>query len=109
MRRLILLVAFAFVAWLILAPAAVAQEEESMMEEQTVEGPSMMDQSQDQAMMQPQMMEQQPQMMEETMTMEKTMPLPKSGGPAVGSVLLPASALLLGSGLVAYAVLRRRR
>ena len=34
--------------------------------------------------------------------------LPKSGGPAVGSVLLPAGALLLGSGVVAYAVLRRR-
>jgi hypothetical protein len=36
-------------------------------------------------------------------------PLPKSGGPAVGSVLLPAGALLLGSGVLAYAVLRRRR
>ena len=34
--------------------------------------------------------------------------LPKSGGPAVSSVLLPAGALLLGSGVVAYAVLRRR-
>jgi hypothetical protein len=47
-------------------------------------------------------------MMEQTMTMEKTMPLPKSDGPAVGSVLLPASALLLGSGVLAYTVLRRR-
>jgi hydrogenase-4 membrane subunit HyfE len=47
--------------------------------------------------------------MEETMMMEKTMePLPKSGGPAVSSVLLPAAALLLGSGVLAYAVLRRR-
>ena len=35
-------------------------------------------------------------------------PLPKSGGPMVGSVLLPIAALLLGSGLLAYAVLRRR-
>jgi len=34
--------------------------------------------------------------------------LPQSGGPAVSSVLLPAGALLLGSGVVAYAVLRRR-
>ena len=51
----------------------------------------------------------QPQtVMEETKTMEKTEPLPKSGGPAVGSVLLPAAALLLGSGVLAYAVLRRR-
>ena len=42
-------------------------------------------------------------------TEEKTVtPLPPSGGPAVGSVLLPAGALLLGSGVLAYAVLRRR-
>ena len=42
-------------------------------------------------------------------TQEKTVaPLPPSGGPAVGSVLLPAGALLLGSGVLAYAVLRRR-
>jgi hypothetical protein len=36
--------------------------------------------------------------------------LPKSGGPAIGglSVVLPAGALLLGSGVLAYAVLRRR-
>ena len=38
-------------------------------------------------------------------------PLPKSGGPAIGSaaVLLPGAALLLGSGILAYAVARRRR
>jgi hypothetical protein len=37
-------------------------------------------------------------------------PLPKTGGPEVvgTSVLLPAAALLLGSGLLSYAVLRRR-
>ncbi len=43
---------------------------------------------------------------EETIMMEKD--LPKSGGPAVGSVLLPAAALLVGSGILAYAILRRR-
>ncbi len=32
-------------------------------------------------------------------------PLPESGGPAI---LLPAAALLLGSGILTYAVLRRR-
>jgi hypothetical protein len=32
-------------------------------------------------------------------------PLPPSGGPAI---LLPAAALLLGSGILTYAVLRRR-
>jgi hypothetical protein len=34
--------------------------------------------------------------------------LPKSGGPAVSSVLIPAAALLVGAGVVSYAVLRRR-
>jgi LPXTG cell wall anchor motif len=45
-------------------------------------------------------------MVEETMMMEKD--LPKSGGPAVGSMVLPAAALLVGSGVLAFAVLRRR-
>ena len=46
-------------------------------------------------------------MMEETtVIMEDTGgPLPQSGGPAI---LLPAAALLLGSGILAFAVLRRR-
>jgi hypothetical protein len=47
---------------------------------------------------------------EMTVEMESTQPLPKSGGPVLGSpsVLLPAAALLLGSGVLAFAVLRRR-
>jgi hypothetical protein len=46
---------------------------------------------------------------EMTVQMESTQPLPKSGGVPVGpSVLLPAAALLLGGGLLGYAVLRRR-
>ena len=78
MKRVIYLVTAALVAMLILVPTAMAQE-------QTVT-------------------------MEETMMMETTQPLPKSGGPAIGStsVLLPAGALLLGSGVLAFAVLRRR-
>ena len=44
-------------------------------------------------------------MTEETMMMDED--LPKSGGPSP-SVLLPAGALLLGSGVLAFAVLRRR-
>ena len=50
-------------------------------------------------------------MMQTTMAPQNTMmqgttgPLPRSGGP---SLLLPAAALLLGSGLLTYAVLRRR-
>lgn len=35
--------------------------------------------------------------------------LPQSGGTPVGSVLVPAAVLLIGSGLLAYAVLSRRR
>jgi TRAP-type C4-dicarboxylate transport system permease small subunit len=47
---------------------------------------------------------------EQTMVMEETVTkdLPKSGGPAVGSLALPAAALLVGSGVLAFAVLRRR-
>jgi len=47
---------------------------------------------------------------EETMMMESTQPLPASGGPVLGSpsILLPAAALLLGSGVLTFAVLRRR-
>ena len=79
MKRVVYLATAALVAMLILVPTAMAQEEQTMM-------------------------------MEETMMMETTQPLPKSGGPAIGSpsVLLPAAALLLGSGVLAFAVLRRR-
>jgi hypothetical protein len=34
--------------------------------------------------------------------------LPKSGGPAVTTILVPAAALLLGSGILGYTVLRQR-
>ncbi len=79
MKRVVYLAMAALVAMLILVPAAMAQEEMTVMQE-------------------------------ETMMMETTQPLPKSGGPAIGStsVLLPAAALLLGSGVLAFAVLRRR-
>ena len=46
---------------------------------------------------------------EETIPVPAYAPLPKSGGPTAGAVLLPAAALLLGGGLLTYAVLRRRR
>lgn len=39
-------------------------------------------------------------------TVEKD--LPKSGGMPVGSILLPAAALLVGGGVLGYAILRRR-
>ena len=79
MKRVVYLATAALVAMLILVPTAMAQDEMTVMQE-------------------------------ETMMMETTQPLPKSGGPAIGttSVLLPAAALLLGSGVLAFAVLRRR-
>jgi len=46
---------------------------------------------------------------ERTIVEKKEEDLPKSGGPAVSSVLMPAAALVVGSGVLAYAVLRRRR
>jgi hypothetical protein len=45
-------------------------------------------------------------MQEQTKMMEKD--LPKSGGMPVESILLPAAALLVGGGIIGYAVLRRR-
>ena len=47
---------------------------------------------------------------EQTVMVEETMvkDLPKSGGPAIGSMVMPAAALLVGSGVLALAVLRRR-
>jgi hypothetical protein len=77
-KRVLYLAVAALVAMLILVPTAMAQE-------QTVE-------------------------VQREVQMEGTAPLPPSGGPAIGSgaVLLPAAALLVGSGVLAFAVLRRR-
>ena len=43
---------------------------------------------------------------EQTVEYEKD--LPKSGGVGPGSLALPAAALLIGGGVLGYAVLRRR-
>jgi hypothetical protein len=78
LKRVLYLATAALVAMLILVPTVMAQE--------------------------------QTMMKEETMMMETTQPLPASGGMGISStsVLLPAAALLLGSGVLGYAVLRRR-
>ncbi len=86
MKRLIYLAMVALVAMLILVPVALAQEgtlPKTGGQEQTME------------------------VMQEV-TVEKD--LPPSGGPAIGfgAVLLPAVALLVGGGVLGYAVLRRR-
>ena len=77
-KRLLYLLAAALVGMLIMVPSVFAQG--TMMKQETIEQTTMA-------------------------------PLPKSGGGAVGgpAVVLPAAAgLLLGSGVLAYAVLRRR-
>jgi 4-diphosphocytidyl-2C-methyl-D-erythritol kinase len=50
------------------------------------------------------------QEMEAEVKMEQTVEkdLPKSGGVGAGSLVLPAAALLIGGGVLGYAVLRRR-
>ncbi|HEV2093836.1 MAG TPA: hypothetical protein VGR18_11795 [Rubrobacter sp.] len=81
-------------AMLVLAPTAMAQDTTMMMGDTTM------------------MMEDTGMMMEDTGMMEMTGAgqmddddLPTSGGPAI---LLPAAALLVGSGILTYAILRRR-
>jgi hypothetical protein len=81
-KKLVLLVSAALVAMLILAPAAVAQGSDADV------------------------------VVERTTAIETTVPgkdLPASGGVTTPSaLLLPAAALLLGSGVVVYAFVRRR-
>lgn len=81
MKKLVLLATAALVAILILVPVAVAQTDTDVVVERTA-------------------------------TIESTMPgkdLPASGGPlALSALLLPAAALLLGSGVVVYAFVRCR-
>ena len=90
MKRVILLATVAFVAMLVLAPMAMAQDTTMMMESSMMEDSTMMEDS---------------MMMEETSGEMSENPLPTSGGPAI---LLPAAALLVGSGILTYAILRRR-
>ena len=83
MKRVVYLVLSALVALMILVPIAMAQETQPKAK------------------------------MEETVKVEReaTMPLPPSGGASVGTagaVLLPAAALLVGSGILVYAIVRRR-
>jgi hypothetical protein len=70
---------------------AVAQDTTMMMEDTMMGGQQTM------------MMED--TMMEGTTAGGETGAIPESGGPAI---LLPAAALLLGSGILTYAILRRR-
>jgi hypothetical protein len=83
MKRAILLAMVALMAMLVLAPTAMAQDTTMMMMEET--GMTMMEMT--------------------GAGQQDDSPLPTSGGPAI---LLPAAALLVGSGILTYAILRRR-
>ena len=101
MRKLLMLATCALVSSLFLAPAVGAQE---MMEEK-MDDSMMMEEKMEEPMME------KGKMMEEPM-MEKgnMMEMPKTGGVVAPSTLIlpAAAALLLGSGLLAYGIQRRR-
>jgi uncharacterized surface anchored protein len=125
MRRLLPLVTLAFVVSLFLTPFAVAQEEEmEPPQEEATESP------QEEAMEEAMEPQPEPPFAEEKQMEKakakaekakakvekakakvekaKAKEMPKTGGPSV-SVILPAAALLLvGSGVLAYTVVRRR-
>jgi hypothetical protein len=99
LKKIAILATAAMLAMLMLVPVAMAQNK-TMMEETTMMGGGQTKMMEETTMMGGG----QKKMMEET-TMMMNQDLPESGGPAI---LLPAAALLLGSGVLAFAVLRRR-
>ena len=102
MRRLLLLVTLAFVVSLVLAPSAVAQWEEEM--EPPLE--EKMEEAMEPVPEPP--FAQEKQKAKAKAEKAKAKEMPKTGGPFV-SVILPGAALLLvGSGVLAYTVVRRR-
>ena len=116
MRRLLLVVTLAFVVSLVLAPSAVAQyvvEEEMKGEpplEEATESPQeeAMEEAMEPVPDPPYAQEKQMQKAKAKAEKAKAKEMPKTGGPSV-SVILPAAALLLvGSGVLAYTVVRRR-
>lgn len=98
MKRITLFVATALVAVLLMAPAAFAQGTTMAGGDTGVQGGTTMAGGDTG-------MQGGTTMMEETTAGTGAGDLPESGGPAI---LLPAAALLLGSGILTYAVLRRR-
>ena len=96
MKRLVYLAMAALLALVILVPTATAQE---MMDE-----PNMMDES----MMMEQSKMEQPEMMEKGKMEKGKMAMPMTGGPSLGLLLLPATALLAGMGIMAGYVVRHR-
>jgi hypothetical protein len=116
MRRLLVLVSLAFVVSLLLAPSAVAQYVEEEMEppqEEATESPAeeKMEEAMEPVPDPPFAQEKEKAKAEKAkakVEKAKAKEMPKTGGPSV-SVILPAGALLLvGSGVLAYTVVRRR-
>lgn len=114
MKRLVNFAMATLMALVILVPTATAQEmmdesvmmdESNMMDESMMEQPKMMDDSM--MMEQPKM--EQPNSMEKGKMEKGKMQMPMTGGPSLGLLLLPAAALLVGMGLMAGYVVRRRR
>jgi hypothetical protein len=105
-RRMLMLATSALVASLFLAPAAGAQE---MMDEK-MDDSMMMEEKMQEPMMEKGKMMEQPKMEEPVMEKGKMMEMPKTGGMiAPSTLILPVAAvLLLGSGLLAYGIQRRR-
>ena len=122
MRRLLLPVTLAFVVSLVLAPSAVAQYAEEEMKgepplEEATESPQeeVMEEAMEPVPDPPYAQEKQMQKAKgkaekakAKAEKAKAKEMPKTGGPSV-SVIVPAGALLLvGSGVLAYTVVRRR-
>ena len=91
MKRVVYLAVAALVALLILVPTALAQEVDMVPGDDNPYLPEPNAVEVDMA----------------TLQQIAGQSLPKTGGPAVGEVM-PAAALLVGAGVMAYAVLRRR-
>src|SRR5215218_9186779 len=109
MRRLLPLVTLAFVVSLLLTPFAVAQEEEmeEAMEPQP-EPPFAEEKQMEKAKAKAEKAKAKVEKAKAKVEKAKAKEMPKTGGPSV-SVILPAAALLLvGSGVLAYTVVRRR-
>src|SRR5215208_1658395 len=113
MRRLLPLVTLAFVVSLFLTPFAVAQEEEMEppQEEATEsqpEPPFAEEKQMEKAKAKAEKAKAKVEKAKAKVEKAKAKEMPKTGGPSV-SVILPAAALLLvGSGVLAYTVVRRR-
>src|SRR5215218_8112867 len=117
MRRLLPLVTLAFVVSLFLTPFAVAQEEEMEPPQEEAMEEAMEPQPEPPFAEEKQMEKAKAKAEKAKAKVEKAKAkvekaqakeMPKTGGPSV-SVILPAAALLLvGSGVLAYTVVRRR-